>query len=221
MTVLSFDAGDRFFFRTWKDDAQDEAVKWTNVYEVEAQSGGVLSDIQTLGRALISFESVLHYANVAFTMFECGTWEPDSKPYDPLAFYSEACAAGTLGQRALPVATLQVPLQACLSVRRNVQTGRQGKLYYRGALSETDIEKAGAGWALTDAATIQGIIDDAVEALLAPYFSGGSVPFRFHLIGKNKAGTVFSRPVLSFEAYDAVWVQMEHAWYNRAQTPQP
>lgn len=218
MTVLSFSSGDRFFCRVWKDDAQDEAIKWTNVYEVQATSGGTLTDLQDLGGKLVLYESAFHLTSVRFTQFEVGTWEPDSKPYNPEAFYSEALVAGTFGLRTLPPATNQLPLSVCLSCRRVVQTGRQGKLYYRGVLHEGDVEKAGSGWGLSAASTIFSEFSDAVEGIQG-YIQGVLFPLRFHLIGKVKGGTVYSRPVLDIVAYDAVTVQLEHAWYNRAQTP--
>jgi len=218
MSVLAFAEGDSFIFRTFKSMGAPWDYAWSNAYEMHATSSGTDAALLSCAYALINFEKEFHALNVQFDRVGVATWTPDSRPYDPENFMVVPLS-DTMGLR-----TVMAPegLELTLFVRRQVQTGRMGKLFYRGVLGEADVEQQGRFWKLSDRSAMAGEIADAITASqLDYYFAGTTVPLRFGLIAQYGDPPAMNyRPVTAFEVAGAVTCDLKRPWYNRVQ-PEP
>jgi hypothetical protein len=96
-------------------------------------------ELQTLADHLVAIERALHLNIVLIDRVVFSTYAPDSQPYNPDVL--AAFPYSQLGQRS--VSSDILPLEACLFVRRSVGLGRDGRLFYRGCLTEADVASTG------------------------------------------------------------------------------
>lgn len=119
--------------------------QWVNTYELSLRDGLNTSNadpqlFMSAAQAIYAAERHLHWETVYFHRWVLSSWEPDSTPYDPMALVT--VPVGEQGLRALgggPEAVL-LDLRQVLMIGRATPTGRPGRLFYRGCLSELDVE---------------------------------------------------------------------------------
>jgi hypothetical protein len=141
---------------------------WANNYEMQAVNN--LSDpssaLQELADNLVTLERALHLTDITIDRVTISTYAPDSQPYNPdnLATFPY----NQFGQRTYSGDAL--PLDACLFIRRNTNFGRDGRLFYRGCLSEADVGTRGFRGVLTSSsqATIRNIVTNWYQTGLSP-----------------------------------------------------
>lgn len=210
MTVVAFVHDDKFIYRVTKYHKNNPDNKWVNTYEFVANIDGSLTDLLTLGTALVQFEQAMHYNVVTFDRLLISTWEPDSVPYNPLNLVATPLTAiGT----ADPEGSDVEPLNMCLNVRRFAGAGRFGHLFYRGALIEGQVESPAGKPILTNRTLIQTSIDNALsDSGLDAYIGVGGGDLSLSMI--NLGGDEV-RTVLSLQAAGVASVPMDHAWFNR------
>jgi len=215
MSVTSYEIGARFVYRTIKSLTTNPADSWVNSYEFKATVAGAEGELLTLGNVLIDFEKAFHRDTVQFTQFTISTWEPDSVPYDPLAFISVPLStAGTVG----PVGD-NLSLDKALSVARVPLSGRFGHIFYRGVLNEADTEAPAGRSILTDLASTNSTIGDAItDSGLDAYIGAGSSPLQMVMI--NADGTQV-RDVLGLVVRGVATLPTDHAWFNRRRITVP
>jgi len=132
---------------------------WANNYEVAATTNvpDPVVALQELADRLVALERNIHLRGVFIDRVTISSYAPDSQPYDP----------DTLATFPYTLEGLRnyngdaVPLELCLFVRRNTNFGRDGRLLYRGCLSEGDITAPSFRSLLTSAArsSFQSILD--------------------------------------------------------------
>ena len=132
---------------------------WANNYEVAATTNvpDPVVALQELADRLVALERSIHLRGVFIDRVTISSYAPDSQPYDP----------DTLATFPYTLEGLRnyngeaVPLELCLFVRRNTNFGRDGRLLYRGCLSEGDITAPSFRSLLTSAArsSFQSILD--------------------------------------------------------------
>lgn len=133
-------------FKAWNART---ARQWVNTYEAVERADPSISDADPLdfvglADALVTFEQAIHLVPVYFHRYVISTWLPDSDPYDPAALYTHPLSVQ--GLRALTGTTLELtaePLQMVALATRNATTGKPGRMMYRGALNESEVEQAG------------------------------------------------------------------------------
>jgi hypothetical protein len=132
MTVTNITQGEIFTVRIYK---RYGALFWANNYEVQAAQDAPFAQtaISDLVDRLAGLERQLHIPQVTFDRAVVSTYVRDSVPYNPDAFTTlplSGVGTNDLGQGE------PVSLEHCLFVRRVTQSGRPGKLLYRGCLTE-------------------------------------------------------------------------------------
>lgn len=219
MTVVTYAQGDNFIFRIFKRAVGDNSIKWSNTYEVTARAAGSTTDLEALVAKLISMERTIHYNTVQVYRTSVSTWVPDSHPYNPLEFLTNEADFGV----GLRTPSQILPLEVCWHVARDAKVGRPGKIFYRGAVDGTEVQASGRAYSFVDEEAMQDVIDAAVtNAILGQYFSGGTAPLGFVMIGIPKGETVpYNIGIQTFASKGVSIVQMKHGWYNRAEQPAP
>lgn len=210
MSVLTYDEGDLFIARVVKYLSTNPSNKWVNSYELRATIAGSTDNILAFATQLINFEIGMHLNLVRFDRLLISTWEADSVPYDPAAFISTTLTAtGSI----TPAGDAQ-PLQTALSVTRQAQSGRFGHLFYRGMLTEDDVESPAGLPVLTDQSAIQDIIDGALSTSNFDDALGVTPAGALGLVMISRDGTQV-RPVTGLRAQGVSSVPLDHAWFNR------
>lgn len=214
MSVSTYASGDAFTIRIVKYHQNNPDRKWANSYEAVAVAGGSEAELLALGQVLVSYERQLHWSQVLFSQLLISTWAPDSKPYNPSAFISVPLTGQ--GARDGSGGGLE-PLNVCLSILRVTAFGRFGHIFYRGALGEGEVDAPAGKAILTNRATNQTQLDNAVSvATLGNYFFGGSGAFILNMIGKTSDS---ARTVVGLSVGGVAVVPYNHAWFNRTVTP--
>jgi len=211
MPVTTFNIGDKFIARVVKHLSTNPANQWVNSYEFVATNAGTTGDFVTLGEALVEFEAGIHVEQVTFDRFTASTWEADSVPYDPAAFFSVSLTA--VGIRS-DVPNEVEPLGMALRVNRQAESGRFGNLFYRGALFENEVSSPAGIPILTSPGTIQDNLTDVLASsgfgdYLAP---GPGTPFQLSMISAD--GTQV-RNVTGLLATGVSLIKQDHQWFNR------
>lgn len=207
--------------RTYKYMKNSPLKGWGNTYEIYMGVGGSLIDPDNcagLAGAIVSAEKELLLDWVAYDRAVVASWVEDSHPYDPTSFVTIGLSAYE-GQRST-VGAKDLGMDVALKCRRNPALGRPGKLEFRQAVCDVDLDEGGAGqMVLTSAArtefetsltalydTIQtfldGISSDAILAMISPYDGPPTV-----------------RSVLSLDVLNPGPSKFNHKWFNRTPAP--
>src|SRR5215475_2454022 len=133
MSVVAFVEGDLFTVRVVKSLSTNPLLEWANAYEFKSNTAGDEGALLNLADDLVKFEKAMHKGNVAFRRILVSTWEPDSKPYNPEAFFSSSLS----GTGALASTAAILALTQCLSIVRQPFAGKAGHVFFRGALDES------------------------------------------------------------------------------------
>jgi hypothetical protein len=134
MTLATITQGEVLTVRIYK---QSLGYLWANNYEVEATQDitNPSTSLEFLATRIVELERGLHLSGVVIDRVTISTYVPDSQPYNPntLAVFPFSVNATRVGSGSA------LPLEMCLFVRRNVVFGRDGRLLYRGCLTDTQI----------------------------------------------------------------------------------
>lgn len=210
-------------FKGWNNREFERS--WSNTYEMVADDISPVG-LQGVAVDIIEAEAHLHLPAVQFLGYTISTWNPDGVPYDPTTFKSVSLAR--VGLRAAPNGWQDQALDynVCLMVHRNCETGRTGRLYYRGCLGEWDVKMGGSG-RFQLAATGEGDVTYHIEAGAWTLFLAGigqyvnpEAVLNGHLalisdpIGDGNPPIV--RPVESLEIGGVVINKKNHRYFDRA-----
>jgi hypothetical protein len=134
MTLATITQGEVLTVRTYK---QYLSYLWANNYEVEATQDitNPSTSLEFLATRIVELERGLHLSGIVIDRVAISTYVPDSQPYNPntLAVFPFSVNATRTGTGSA------LPLEMCLFVRRNVVFGRDGRLLYRGCLTDTQV----------------------------------------------------------------------------------
>jgi len=210
MSVLDYESGDKFIARVFKNHVNNPNDQWVNSYEFKANEAGTIGVIIDLCEQLVNFESAIHLEIVNFVRITFSTWEADSVPYDPSAFFSTTTTA--IGGRDVPTDALG--LNSCLAVARVASSGRFGHIFYRGALLEADVEAPAGRTILSDKPGLQTTIETALTSsgLDATIGALSDGPFQMCMIDATGAVT---RNIIELLAQGVSSLPQDHAWFNR------
>jgi hypothetical protein len=162
MTLTNISAGDVVTARVYKFHA---GYLWANNYELQAVND--IPDppfaLQALADRLVALERPLHLPPVTIDRVVISTYAPDGQPYNP-----DTLATFPYNQSGQRSSTGDVlPLEACLFVRRNTDFGRDGRLLYRGALTEGDVGTNAFRGILTSSAI------NSIRSVIAAWYQTG------------------------------------------------
>lgn len=208
-TLDTLPEGSPITARVRKHHASNPSVIWWNTYEFRTLDVVVLSDYTALANRLANFDMMLSNNSAVVDQVTISTWAEDAHPYNPLSFLT--IAYNLPGTRAL--AGEPVDLRVALYVRRQVDYGRTGKIFFRGSLSEGEISTSGGTYRLTSPGTVDSDVADALTAsALETYIGDGANQFRMYMIGNSGA----SRPVSGLQAAGVAIVKLNHKYFDRA-----
>jgi len=210
MSVTTFATGDLFIFRTLKHLYTNPDNRWANSYEFQATMAGETAALAELAGILVLFEQAMMLDTVRMDRVLVSTWEADSVPYDPSSFISTSLTA--VGTRV--TSGELIGLNNTFSVARVSPSGRFGHIFYRGVLTEPDINAPAGKTVLQNKAGMQTLIEDALESsgLGEAIGTSGDSSLNMVLISKDGATT---RVVLELIAQGVSSVPQDHAWFNR------
>lgn len=189
---------------------------WVNTYEIDVGEGAILGEYaaaQNLADDFVAAEQSLHLENVHFIQCRVSTWAEEASGYDPESFID--FIYDVLGDRSSD--SDPEPRGIVLWVDRECVTGRAGKLFYRGCLSEGDIVSGDTLNPIMQPASItafQGyVLDmfDAMQSVIDAVGDGGAMA----LISKPIFSVVV-RPIFEFVLRGATYCKPKHRWFNRA-----
>lgn len=194
--------------------ARDPERSWVNTYEVSYD--GAIGDLSATANAIANGERILHLAEVQFLSATISTWQPDSVPYNPLTF--KTVELEQVGLRA-SAGVSAMDSNVCLLVKMMTALGRNGRRFYRGCLSEADVQIGGdAKFTLTPGSPLTGNGGSAWETFntfMQPFTTAGTGPVKICLVG-NGVGGVLSRAVEEMQVGGVVVNRRNHRYYDLA-----
>ncbi|MQJ21673.1 hypothetical protein EI020_24005 [Escherichia coli] len=166
MPLLSPQPNEVYVVRSYK---QFESNIWANNYEIQVLDQNVTTaGLRQAALNIVNAERQFHYGYIEFFKHVISTYQPDSRPYDPLTFISEVTSFQ--GLRAFPGDGSELPLTACVFVRLTSVSGRPGKRFYRGCISEGDVTFGISGNALSS--SFRNQVESALSPLVASVAPG-------------------------------------------------
>jgi hypothetical protein len=212
MSALAPQVGEVLKVTIVKNHINDVSDKFVTGYEFETLVGdmGPLN-VESLVNAVVNFEIGMTRSSIQFDRAIVSTWAEEPGGYDPSQFVTFALSDFGSGSGS----DTDLPLEACLLVRREVSSGRQGRLFIRGHLSEGQVKSVAGNWRLTDPSLAQSSIDAAIGTGLTSYIGAAATEFAMVLHGPNKAGTLYTRRVEGLVAAGVTWASRSRKHYNR------
>lgn len=214
---------DKVVIRTHKESTNDAGNTWTNTYEFAKLAGDFsIPELYTIANDIVNFERTMHYNTVAFKSVAVSTWIPSDsqRPYNPEAFL-HVPFTNTNGLVPSPATSLMVDKDITLFLARQVEFGRGGKLFLRGAISESEIfTGTTAGRMTLDPGAFNGLATRLGNAIAAgninDYFAGGENPIKMAMIhAASISGGGYIRPVINLSLQGIKINKSNHLWFNR------
>ena len=202
-------------FKAW--NAADERNAWVNNYEILSDDMAPADNqARLLVEELVQAEQELHLTNVYFVKAIVSTWVPEGRAeYDPSTFVSLPLDARGLCSTTGDALDSNV----CFYVRKEVSSGKYGKLFYRGVLVEADVQPGGdLAFTIAPTSTLRqgGTTWTAYYNQISPFLTGGAGNASLGMIGKVKSGATFQRPVQDLVPSGVVINRRNHRYFDRA-----
>lgn len=223
MTVLS--ATKMFTIRLWKRAVGNPSYRWSNTYEVDYEDNPVPTPAQwrAILLNLMDYERSLHTPNVEYVKGVVSSWDPNGPetPYEPGSFLVRRATAGTYGNRL--VVGQPLPRHIALHIARSPETGLEGKLHFRGALVENDIESTNAldlrlnPDVIAELQTLATDLYNDFRDALGVGGAGNPGPANLAMISTlivDGEPALESRPVLAFPVVGVSAVKPDHKYFD-------
>lgn len=215
MSVLEFEAGSMFTVITKSRIASSPEITWNNSYELWAQIDGDQAALAAFAGSVAAFQIALTLSTIELEEVRVSTWNPDSNPYDPTAFFVQPVnLTGTISATGVE----PLPLTDVLFLKRQVSLGRLGKLFLRGALTKGDVTGTYRSWSLSSPGSIGTRVSDALTSSgLDAYLQGGESVngLRLALLHPSGGGTTW-RPVSDLTVGGVSSVKLNHKYFDKA-----
>lgn len=118
-----------------------------------------IADHEQVGQKLSIFISSLLRSDMVLKRYTCSTIERDTNPYNGSEFLTREMNLNGTGNNA---GNDSLPLNVCLYIKKNVDTGRSGKSFLRGVFNEGDVNYGHDNHTLGSISFWQQKVDDAV-----------------------------------------------------------
>lgn len=191
-----------YTIRVFKAWLAPQNKPWVNTYEVfhrddPAPGGTVIpAEVKTAAQAIVDAERAMHFDQVYFTRVTASTWLPDTPAYDPSRLWTQPLdVRGTIALGAGTPVETTLDLDVVLVVNRVCGSGRPGRAFYRGGLSEGNVEQQGGQFRIApaDQAAMTARVN-AFNTALAAYRTTGANALAIGLIGGKLTKTVVPDP---------------------------
>lgn len=164
------------FYDSRPSDDWTMTIEYETPYEVDSAGAESIALDGAAGLATNLFN------NAKVDRCVISTWEPDSDPYDPAAL--RTVPIGIFGERAFAL-TDPVADNIVHFMRKNVGSGRAGKIQLRGCILNNQISSAGGEFAFG------GGLSDDFQDFANSLFAGLSVNADPVLIGLSLQNTIY------------------------------
>jgi len=206
MPIDAVQTGEVFTVRTYKTYV---GYSWANTYEVQSVTEPLnsISAVESLAFAFVGLEQQIHLQGVIIDRIVVSTYVPDGQPYEPTSFTT--IPVSTSGQRSPGSDVL--PLEMCLFVRRNAPSGRDGRLLYRGCLTEGDMSAAAFRPLIWSGAVAE------FQNIFATWFNA-AFPSNFWSIvmARGRPNPTNIRPIAGFQVSEKMVVKkLNNRYYDR------
>jgi len=208
MTVTNITSGELFTVRVYK---RSSGLVWANNYEVQATQDVAFAQtgIIDLVNRLTNLEQRIHRPEVTIERAVVSTYVRDSTPYNPSSFTS--VPVGVQGTNGGGGESLSI--EYCTFVRRSVESGRTGKLLYRGSLAEEWVTTQGLRAVLTE--TYQNALQTSINEWFGTVWLVSANPFALVMASGDESPNV--RVVQALAASRSVVMkQWGNAYFDRA-----
>jgi hypothetical protein len=213
MSVANPTNGEVFTIVTQKYHTGNPSQKWVNTWEVLHDGTSDYATLVACKDAIVAFEIAMANTSVYIEKSRISTLKAETD-YDPQSFVTaDENLPGSITPSADPL-----DLRAAAFIRRQVQFGRQGKLFLRGYLDESSVESVAGEWSLVDQPTLNGQVQTALSSSqLADYMNLAGVPPAFSLVlasikrtavGDMPVELVQTRYVTGLEFAGVAWNKM-------------
>lgn len=213
MSITEPNIGEAFNVRIQHYHATNPSQKWSNNYILLTRAATVIDAIERAVGRIVSFHSEVSLPGVIIERAVVSTRIPDTNPYDANEFtsFDYNLAGIRTGSPGDPL-----PLEACTYLRKTVPTGRVGKIFLRGTLTEGDVAFGQSLFRFNDPATYEASIQAAiVETQVDTLFLDGGDPFLLAMpTGKNDFTP--TRAVTGIASVGVRFVNMNKRYYDRA-----
>lgn len=214
MTVLAFALNDKFIFRIRKHHNEDPSTVWYNTYEARANSSGVLADLTDVKTILVNFEAALLLNTATIDQATISTWEPGLGGYNPGDFITTV--ENTVGVRPLTGGD-DMDLTVALYIRRQAQSGRNGKLFFRNSLLTTDVVTSGGKWRFANPSSMSTLVQNAIDTSTIDTVMVDSVVVQLVMI--EESGD--NRPILDLLPDRVSTVKLNHVYFDKGEEVPP
>lgn len=215
MSVSVPTSNEVFTVRTYKhaDVAIDNS--WANSYEIKVGTSATLANLRSFMSAAMAFEAKMCLDTTVIDRGVVSTWVPDGEPYNPASF--AVLDYNTPGEETSPAGTSMLSLDVCLHIRRIVDTGRFGKLFLRGLLTEGDIQGRAGTMVLTAPGVMNTRLAGALtDSGLSDYFLPGAPGDIRLVMARALTGGIETRLIEDMLAVNAKNVKLHHKYFDRA-----
>lgn len=214
LTVLNPNPLELFRVTIFKSHVNRPSDTYANTWELQAADSPDLSLglLNGVVNKIVDFERNMALDNIEFRRVVISTYAEEEGGYNPDQFLSRDLAGTGLRSGS----DNDLPLQACLHVSRQVPTGRQGKLFLRGVLQETQVDSNAGEWVITSPTALDDLLSGAVNNSLLSDVLGGADPFFIVMVGRNKSGVQHIRTVVDLGVVGIAWVKLDHRYFNRS-----
>lgn len=214
MTVKNPQPLELFRVQTVKFHTNNPSLEYVNTWELQAADSPDISlgDLNDVVDKIVDFEKLMTRTVIGYRRVVISTYEEEAGGYNPDQFVSRDLQ----GIGSIAGNETVLPLEGCLHISRDVQTGRQGKLFLRGYLSETAVESVSGRWSLSDPSAVETALVGAVNnSFLSDVFAGAD-PFFMVMVGTNTSGVRHVRMVQGLGVVGPAWVKLNHRYFNRS-----
>jgi len=199
-----------FTFRTRKSVIDQPSKIWYNTYEARFFGSPATETLDQLATGLAMYEQAMLLNLFQVDSVTISTWTEDNHPYNPLSFVTQP--KNLAGLRPVGIGT-PAPLRDCLFVRRLCESGRIGRLFFRGVLLRGDLTTASGENALASLEDMESLHDAALAAgEIAFFWVTGSQLLKLSLIGD----TGVTREIENMVVGGYADVKLNHKYFDRA-----
>lgn len=211
MSLLLPQTGEGFRLRTEFYHTTNPAKRYSVNNTAIAVASADIADLTDLTNSLAAFFGQVCYEGMVVAKTTVSTFVPDTSPYEGNEFYTNE--HNVPGFRSLIGKTL-LPLKVAMFVSKQMPTGRNGKMFIRGALAESDVEFGQELFAPTPSALLQGVIEDAISSSgISDFFYSSESNIKL-CVGTNAGVITNPRLVQNFVFKGIRTVSVNHRYYD-------
>lgn len=218
MSISAPTVGELFRVVIQKHMTTSPETAWENTYELQAGGDTSYDTLTAFALSAAQFEQPLSGLDVHFYNGRISTLLRDSSPYNPGSFVDQPFNFD--GTRSALGGETGEPLEICLFVERSLVVGRQGRLFLRRCLKDSDVVTTAGEAALASIGAMQTLVDAAVASSNIDDYIGDPSPGDAQMVvvsfNPTSHAVTFTRPVIGLDVRGVKSVKRKHKFFNRS-----